>query len=330
MKNRLPFRLALGSVLAGVISTTAVVAAPAPKVVGGTPVPSASDYPWQIALIANSADPYHSQYCGGTLIADRWVLTAAHCFLPDKYPRTWVAAGITNLDDAATSGELVEVERWYVHDRFNEINVDNDIALLRLKTSINRERCGDRCQPIGLVTPEIEDDVMAPSTPAWVTGWGDTTTIDQDSFYPRELQVAELAIADCQANGFAEGETTDNMICAIGNGRDSCSGDSGGPLMVLDNSGTGTLLQAGITSWGTSAGCAAAGIAGVYTRVSRYIPWINSIMQHNGLPQNSILGNSNNTQGEEGKKGKKSGGSLEGWLLAGLAGAAMLRRRRRG
>src|SRR5690606_31714810 len=105
-----PTLLAITSIVATIatLSINAANAAPGAKIIGGTPADSASDFPWQVALFSDPSDVYQTQYCGGTLISDRWILTAAHC--AETAGDTYVAAGIIDLD-AALSGEVAKVEQ---------------------------------------------------------------------------------------------------------------------------------------------------------------------------------------------------------------------------
>src|SRR5690606_10830317 len=168
--------------------------------------------------------------------------------------------------------------------------------------------------------PEDEADLAKPGTMATVIGWGLT---DKPSYhYPvtlREVEVPLVHQLDCDlAMSATIGGITDNMICAgypPGPGyqaKDSCYGDSGGPLMIRDEAGE--WLQAGIVSWGVGSNadnsehCAQPGYYGVYTRVSRYTDWIERQLRW-----------------EKVRAGY--GGSSLGWLLS-LSLLAMLRRLR--
>lgn len=290
-------------------------AAPGTKIVGGEDVTDATSYPWQVALLTDPARAFDTQFCGGTLINARWILTAAHCATDGEgkaWPRTFVAAGIINLAGDLSLGEVAEVKKWHVHPGYDDISVDNDIALLELKTPLNLEHCGLNCQPIGTVTAATEASLMPEGTAAIITGWGDTL-----SGYPEVLQYAEIYLSAC--TGYPAGAITANMFCAgtAGYDKDTCQGDSGGPLVVRGSDGTPYL--AGITSWGD--GCAA-GTPGVYTRVSRYENWISSTQ--NSRPLSALAGHGGKSGDDDKFLGTLQGGGLLALMLLGLT---RLRRR---
>jgi secreted trypsin-like serine protease len=243
-----------------------------PDIVGGQDA-DPGEWPWQVALVQRGAGPYDGQFCGGTLIARDWVLTAAHCvdFLaPAEYE---IVAGIHNLEEPDPGYRRVAVERVVVHPGW--YGYDHDLALLQLAEPID-ERPGDGATlPIRHVelVPSVVGDLAYRSS--IVTGWGNT--LGQPSpggfEFPAVLQEVELPImsnALCSAFYF---DITDTLLCAgvIKGGKDSCQGDSGGPLVVFDET-LGVWQQAGIVSSGR--GCAQQGSPGVYTRVSSYVEWI--------------------------------------------------------
>jgi len=261
-----------------------------------------NQFPWQVALISDPSDPFNSQFCGGTLIDKKWVVTAAHC-APDSDDdsTTYVLAGITNLL-STDDGELSEVT-WFTHPDYDEETTDNDIALLRLKSPIDLDSC-QQCQAISLVTSDNESTVMPPGTEAQVSGWGNTIggeNIEELTNFDEELLWASLYITDCTDSPslYEENEITNNMFCAgvTDFDTDACQGDSGGPLVVDDNDGVSTLL-AGVVSWGT--GCARQGYPGVFTRVANYETWINK---------------KTTTERKLNKKGSGGGGGAPSYIL---------------
>ncbi len=244
------------------------------RIVGGTDA-LAYQFPWQVILVTDPDDALNSPICGGTIIDERWILSAAHCY-SEADGDVFVIAGITRLDDTAL-GETAKVKRWIIHPSYDEKRLNNDIALLELEVPLDMASCGRRCEAIGLVTPENEANTTFISAEAKVSGWGNT--LAGSGFfenYPATLQWADLVIMSCvvEPSLYSEAEITDNMFCAgsADFSKDACRGDSGGPLVVANNEGTGFLL-AGIVSWGGS-GCATDGYPGVYTRVANYTDWI--------------------------------------------------------
>ena len=234
-----------------------------PKIIGGNPV-AYRQYPWQVALLDRTQPPYFPQFCGGSLVAANWVLTAAHCvdggtLVSDVF----VLAGTDRLDRDGVRHEVAEI---IVHEDYQFASTGYDIALLRLKSPSD--------QPfISLVNASSEPTVAFEGVLGWVTGWGIT-----ESGYPslqlQEVDVQHIPRSVCNSAQMYNGVITETMLCAgyRRGQKDSCQGDSGGPLMVANH--RGSYVQFGIVSWGD--GCAEENRPGVYTRVAAFGDWIKS------------------------------------------------------
>lgn len=247
-------------------------------------------WPWQVALIFAGEPPSEGQFCGGTIIAERWILTAAHCVVDEAEDHSLniatpdmveVLVGTNNL--ARNDGEVIEVIGIYTHADYDPLRFDNDIALIQLAASPTDPDVA----AIRLPSLEAEARYGGVGIPAIVTGWGRML----DGRYPNELRQAQIDVLDRTECNAAEagppkpgvnitGPITENMICSgarmAGDGQGSCYGDSGGPLVVqlADQS----FIQIGIVSWGYDAnnasGCDTAAPFEAYTRVARYQTWI--------------------------------------------------------
>ncbi|MBF0377802.1 MAG: serine protease [Desulfamplus sp.] len=251
------------------------------RIVGGNPVDDPSKYPWMTAIVDSAEiqeDINSGQFCGGTLIAPQWVVTAAHCVCDSPaniidINDIDVVLGAVDLKAAPDTYERIEVSRIIVNPDYDPYLTDNDVALIKLKRASAQT-------PIDLIaTPDSDPSLNISSssditTMATAIGWGDTEAQKQRSLYPNQLQEVDLPLVsnqDC-SKFFGEGEITDNMLCAgfIDGGKDSCFGDSGGPLVIPYQNGGYNLI--GVVSWGN--GCAQPNSYGVYTRVSKMRDWI--------------------------------------------------------
>ncbi|CAG9136796.1 unnamed protein product [Plutella xylostella] len=244
-----------------ILGATAVSAVPRnpQRIVGGS-VTSIEEYNFAVALLLGQKSSY-TQNCGGALLNDRTVLTAAHCL--DGYStRRWRARVGSTYGNSG--GEIYSADEFIIHPDFDYDTTDNDVALFRTLGTIRLREL----VPAAIAGPNY---VLPDNESVWAIGWGHTTYGDPFSS-SEELQHVEVWTIDqaiCKARYGELGiEITDNMLCSgwldVG-GRDQCQGDSGGPL--LHNN-----VVVGVTSWGKD--CAHPYYPSVNVRVSRYTSWI--------------------------------------------------------
>ncbi|XP_076176268.1 uncharacterized protein LOC143151219 isoform X2 [Ptiloglossa arizonensis] len=246
------------------------------RIVGGGSS-SAGSWPWQVALYKEG-----DYQCGGALISDRWILSAAHCFYhaQDEY---WVARiGATRRGSFPSPYEQVlRLDHISLHPEYIDNGFINDIAMLRLEEPAI---FSDYVRPICLPETEPKSGTMCT-----VTGWGQLFEIGR--IFPDTLQEVQLPVIsteECRRKTLFLPlyRITSGMLCAglKDGGRDACLGDSGGPLVCSGSDNKHTLH--GITSNGY--GCARPGRPGVYTKVHYYLPWIQHTMSREDI-QSSIV-----------------------------------------
>jgi transmembrane serine protease 11D len=254
-----------------------IIAHPGGRIVGGEPV-AIKDHPWQVALVRGTlADPQRSQFCGGSLINNTWVLTAAHCvrnsIVREDPARAHVVAGTATY---LSGGERLELAAIHVHPSYNAATMDYDFALLRLSRPATTGG-NAATRPIGTVEANTQ---VAARTRASVTGWGATAEGSSGSVDLLGAVVPTITNATCNRPQSYNNDITDRMMCAgrPSGGVDSCQGDSGGPLSAM-LPGRNAPILIGVVSWGE--GCARRLKYGVYAKVSAAADWIASTTASN-------------------------------------------------
>jgi secreted trypsin-like serine protease len=259
------------------------------RIVGGERAEN-GNWPWQVVLYIRDNNGHFAMACGGSLIQQGWVLTAAHCvnsLAPEDYAIVEGTSHIDSLLQKKGSGRKVLIRRVVRHEGYNAQTHENDVALLELDTPA-------LAKPVRLAFAE-QSPLETPGTMATVTGWGTLQAIrngrdvktgeivvpDDPKYFTNELMQVEIPLVseeDC-LKSYPGSKMDRRMICAglPEGGKDSCQGDSGGPLVAKDVDGE--YRQIGVVSFGRQ--CAAKEAFGVYARVSAFQDWLR---QNTKLP----------------------------------------------
>merc|ERR1719312_1005618 len=251
----------------GQTGLSSYVPAPRGTIVGGEEAAD-GEFPWQVSL-RQIGMIGATHFCGGTVLNENWVVTAAHCCAGQIPLLMHVVAGGIKLNNAEGEEERRDIEKIIGHPEYSSKLLTNDICLLKLKKPLVMT---EFIKPIAL--PESMEEYDA-GTKAIVTGWG--TMSEGALILPNVLHKVTVPIisdAECGDDYSMNGiDIAPSMVCAglPKGGKDSCQGDSGGPFIHAEQK---TLV--GVVSWGI--GCGREGYPGVYTQVSHFIDWIEETM----------------------------------------------------
>ncbi|XP_069128547.1 chymotrypsinogen A-like [Argopecten irradians] len=251
-----------GTSQCGKITLYPPTADPRLRIVGGQ-TSLEGEWPWQVTF-----HDVTGHFCGGSLISDQWVLTAAHCLQRHTPQEVTIYLGEHHLDYVTGNENKVVASEWMVHPAYtpSERGTPNDIALVKLDGAV--DITGHYVRTACL--PEIMD-VFDGNDHCVISGWGNTMGTADEKY----LQHISLPITPMQTcNDSWNGIINDGHICVGYGDVGACGGDSGGPLVCLRN---GHYILAGVTSWG-SFSCQHYGYPNIYTRVTAYVDWIKSVI----------------------------------------------------
>ncbi|KAF4073366.1 hypothetical protein AMELA_G00257930 [Ameiurus melas] len=236
------------------------------RIIGGS-VATPGLWPWQASLHFEG-----SHVCGGTVVSQDFIVSAAHCFPSDR--ASWQLAANWRVYLGVESQYMLPPPHYVadiiIHELYNPNTHNNDIALLKLTQPINFTRT---VQPVCL--PAF-DQVIPADTQCWITGFG--TTSEGGALGSSQLMEVAVDIIDTSVcNNAYKRLISNDMLCAgdMEGGRDACQGDSGGPLVCQEEDGRWYLY--GVTSWGS--GCGRVNTPGVYSNVHSLLAWIHSKME---------------------------------------------------
>eukprot|EP00121_Abeoforma_whisleri_P002257 Awhi_evm1s2020 len=220
------------------------------RIIGGVAA-SVDETPWMVSLRRNG---YH--YCGGSLISESHILTAAHCINTFEilFHEVWIQGKASNIRT---------ITDFVCHAAFSQDTFSSDICVLTLSSPVE-------ATPISLDDEDLGSISFLETT---VFGWGLTS---EGGLISDDLMHVTVPIVPLEACQISYGSQIEGgMLCAgeDAGGKDGCQGDSGGPLKLINRD-----VQIGIVSWGE--GCGRPGKYGVYTHIHAYIPWL----EENNIP----------------------------------------------
>jgi len=253
------------------------------RVVGGTPA-AEYQYPWQVGLFANTFNVAQLT-CGGSLLSSDTVLTAAHCVQVWGSTAPYVYVGFPQGNVTYKKSKKIRASTVISHPYYDPSGTTtNDLAILKLDTPVVFD---DATQPICFPNPNQNyDDVLAE-----VSGWGATNEYNllEGSEILLTANMTTITNQECQDlfdNTTAKYKINPNILCTVAEGKSSCFGDSGGPLITLSEDGS-YYSQIGVVSFG--AGGCPPGYPNAFARVTQQLYWI---MKHTSgqtcAPPNSL------------------------------------------
>ena len=238
------------------------------KIIGGIDAEK-NRYPWMVAVVTNLSRRKNFAFCGGSIINDRFILTAAHCVNKIISSRVKVVVGAHTLQDAITLPSYPVSE--IITEDYPSHGLKNDFALLKLSKNISFAN-DSLFRPICLTSESGPYDNL------FLTGWGKT----KNSKLSHVMQEIDLdPIDDLKCSKKWRMFNSSRQLCAGQSGRSACKGDSGGPLSTRVN---GKVFQVGIVSYGDQRCASGTGTPTVYTKVSAYYQSIHSTVNlHDSL-----------------------------------------------
>ncbi|XP_054709104.1 proclotting enzyme-like [Uloborus diversus] len=247
------------------------------RIVGGQEA-TLGAWPW-MAIMFVVRRGRRSPECGGALVTDSHVITAAHCVVTSRRGNTinprslLVRLGEHDIENDNDGAKHLDVTVRFIirHEHFNLRTFQNDIAILVLSSSI---KFTQNISPICLPFQQFTDDTLAQRN-AMTAGWGTISFGGPSSSKLMEVQLRIWQNPACRRIFRNDVPITNANLCAGDGDKDACSGDSGGPLMLTDEANRFYLI--GIVSFGKK--CGEPGIPGVYVRVSTFLDWIEQKLE---------------------------------------------------
>ncbi|XP_051540309.1 coagulation factor IX-like [Myxocyprinus asiaticus] len=236
------------------------------RIVGGNEA-TPGEIPWQVVLMHKLNK---MAFCGGSILNEDWVITAAHC-IEERIGTFFIRAGEHDITKKEGKESDYDIAEYHIHPHYNTKKglFNHDIALLKLQSPI---QFSDYALPICLGSKDFTEKLLSSAPNSLVSGWGSLRYGGIESNTLQKVEVPYVDRTECKTS--STDKITRFMFCAgyTTAHKDSCQGDSGGPHATHYQN---TWFLTGIVSWGDE--CAKDGKYGIYTRVSRYMYWISKI-----------------------------------------------------
>jgi len=278
------------------------------NIINGNVVNPPGKYPWQASLQQGHSGARH--ICGGSVLDNRWILTAAHCVENKRARDLSIVVGMHDQRGQQGQPKRYNIQQIVSHDRYNQGQgvMPNDIALIQVSRDIQMNQY---VQPIAI----DKDGEFDGSSTCVISGWGNTKTGGRwDNSGSRPAQVLQeastrlLSPQECKANREVPGGADSiypGIICVFTGRSGGCQGDSGGPLHCKN--GNGQFKLVGATSWGLQT--CAINSPTMYTRVSAFASWINEVRgvsDDTGDDSGDDSGDDTGDEGDDGTSGDQT------------------------